>query len=136
MNRLGWALLGCGALLVLLLARVLQPDPSGFGTHRQLGLPPCGFLLLTSLPCPACGLTTAFAHMARLEVASAMRAHLLGAPLFALTVATVPLSFFACLRAWPIVETMKRLRARRIAAIIAVAALVSWVARIVAIALI
>jgi hypothetical protein len=130
--RLGWAALGSGALMVLALARWLRPDPSGLGTHTQLGLPPCGFFWLTSLPCPACGLTTAFAHMARLELTSAVHAHLLGAPLFALTMISVPMSFWACLRAWPIVDTMMRLRAGKLAASVAVAALLCWVARIVA----
>ena len=69
---------------MLAIARALTPDPSGFGTHTQLGLPPCGFLRLTALPCPLCGLTTAFAHMARLQLTSALHAHVLGPLLFAL----------------------------------------------------
>ncbi|MAE66033.1 MAG: hypothetical protein CMJ18_17310 [Phycisphaeraceae bacterium] len=38
----------------------LAPDPSGLGTHAQLGLPQCGMLAATSVPCPTCGCTTAF----------------------------------------------------------------------------
>lgn len=41
------------------IAAWLAPDPAGVGTHRQLGLPPCGFLLATGVPCPTCGMTTA-----------------------------------------------------------------------------
>jgi hypothetical protein len=46
------------------MARWLRPDLRGLGTHEQLfGLQPCGFVLTTGLPCPTCGMTTAFALM-------------------------------------------------------------------------
>lgn len=132
-DRLFWAAVGAAALAVLGLARFLQPDPSGLGTHTQLGLPPCLFLLLTSLPCPACGLTTAFAHMARLQPMAALRAHMLGVPLFALTVLAVPLSVCACACGWPAIAVLERLRVGRLAVIIAVAALLHWIARLAAV---
>ena len=53
----------------------LSPDPRGFGTHQQFGLPPCSLLLLTGTPCPSCGGTTAFAHFVRGHWPSAMRAN-------------------------------------------------------------
>jgi hypothetical protein len=117
---------------VLVIARVLEPDPSGFGTHTQLGLPACFFFQLTSLPCPACGLTTSFAHMARFEITSALRANVLGLPLFAITVSAVPCSAYACARALPIGPTLELLRVSRLAAIIGVSALIAWIARIAA----
>jgi hypothetical protein len=46
------------------VALTLDPSPSGHGTHTQLGLPACAILRLTGIPCPACGMTTAFAHLA------------------------------------------------------------------------
>ena len=42
----------------------LSADANGMGTHRQLGLAPCGFLVGTGLPCATCGMTTAFTHAA------------------------------------------------------------------------
>ena len=50
------------------LARTLEPDPRGYGTHTQLGLRPCSFLTLTGRLCPTCGMTTSFAWMMRGEV--------------------------------------------------------------------
>jgi hypothetical protein len=57
-------LVAIGCLAILIVAAWLRPDPSGMGTHRQLGLPDCGWKLATGYPCPTCGMTTAFAHAA------------------------------------------------------------------------
>ena len=54
--------------LVLWIATLLQPDPSGIGTHHQLGLNPCGFLTEIGYPCPMCGMTTSFAHYVQLQL--------------------------------------------------------------------
>ncbi|MFI5309247.1 MAG: DUF2752 domain-containing protein [Polyangiales bacterium] len=131
--RAFWATVLAAALAVLALSRFLQPDPSGFGTHTQLGLPPCAFRAITSLPCPTCGLTTAFAYMARLQITSAVRSHPLGLPLFALDVTAVPLSLLGFARAWPINHALRRLRVGSVAVIISVAALLAWVARLIVI---
>jgi hypothetical protein len=59
-----WALgiaVACGT--VLGFAATLHPDPRGYGTHTQLGLGACGFLLQTGFPCPTCGMTTAYADL-------------------------------------------------------------------------
>jgi hypothetical protein len=65
-------------LLVLTLASQLTPDPSGYGTHRQLGLTQCTFLARTGLPCPSCGLTTSVAASVRGRFALAVRAQPFG----------------------------------------------------------
>lgn len=51
-------------LAVVAIGRVLTPDPRGFGTHEQLGLPPCLTMRLFHIPCPFCGMTTSFSLMA------------------------------------------------------------------------
>ncbi|HEV3338930.1 MAG TPA: DUF2752 domain-containing protein [Pirellulales bacterium] len=47
------------------MAAWLRPDPNGFGTHRQLGLPPCTFVWLFGVRCPSCGMTTSWSHAVR-----------------------------------------------------------------------
>jgi hypothetical protein len=63
-GRLGAAAVALACLGVLLIAAGLHADASGAGTHEQIGLPPCGFLLVTGQPCATCGMTTAFTHAA------------------------------------------------------------------------
>ncbi len=83
--RLVSGLLVVVAVTVLILARWLPPSPTGYGTHQRLLLPPCLLHALTGIPCPFCGMTTAFAHMARGEVREAFRCHVLGPALYLLT---------------------------------------------------
>ncbi len=68
-------LAGLVGLTLLLLALWLHPNPNGYGTHQQLGLPPCTIQFWFGIPCPSCGGTTAFAHFVRGEWGSALRAN-------------------------------------------------------------
>lgn len=78
--RLAWASVGVVCAAVLVLARFLTPDPRGLGTHEQLlGLAPCSFVLTTGLPCPTCGMTTAFAYTVRGRLVAAFLAQPAGA---------------------------------------------------------
>lgn len=52
------------AMTVLSVAWFLRPSADGLGTHQQLGLPVCGWVAAADLPCPTCGMTTAFSHAA------------------------------------------------------------------------
>jgi hypothetical protein len=131
-ERLCWIALACANAGVLAIARRVTPDASGLGTHVQLGLPPCGFLAATGLPCPACGLTTAFAHMIRLNLLDAAHVHPVGVALFMVMVVSVLACGMAAARAWPLEDTLKRLRLGRVAAIICLAAVLSWFARLLA----
>ena len=82
------------ASITLVTARLLQPSSRGVGTHEQLGLPPCVFLHLTGVPCPSCGLTTSFAHAARLHFYEAFITQPFGFIVFCLTALSIPLSFY------------------------------------------
>ena len=77
---LGWSIrsllvvAAAGLAGLLILARSLEPDPSGFGTHTQLGLRPCAFLTATGRFCPTCGMTTSYAWLARGRIDRSWRA--------------------------------------------------------------
>lgn len=72
-------LLICSAVLVLFaMAASLTPAPSGFGTHRQLGLPPCTTLAVFGIRCPMCGMTTAWSHTIRGDLVAAANSNLGG----------------------------------------------------------
>jgi hypothetical protein len=77
---------------VLVTARLLPPSPRGVGTHERLGLPPCLFLKLTGWPCPSCGMTTSFAHAARLHFYEALITQPFGLMMFFMTALLIPLS--------------------------------------------
>jgi hypothetical protein len=87
--------LAVAALAVLIAAASINPSASGMGTHTQLGLPQCGWVLMFGRPCMTCGMTTAFAHVVRLEIWSAIRAQ----PLGALLAMATPIAMFAGLHA-------------------------------------
>ena len=67
----------CGVLLLagFALAGWLQPSARGYGTHQQLGLPPCSIQLLFGIPCPSCGMTTSFALFVRGQIPAAFQAN-------------------------------------------------------------
>jgi hypothetical protein len=89
-------------------------------------------LAVFGIPCPACGLTTAFAHLAQLEVQRSLSVQPLGLPLFVLALLLVPLSALGVARSWSITRVLTHLRAERLALGITLAALVVWVARLAA----
>ena len=62
---------------------VLRPSPTGHGTHRQLGLPPCPSVVLCDRPCPGCGLTTSWTALLHGDFSASFHAHPLGFLLYA-----------------------------------------------------
>ncbi len=129
-GRLGWAILGLTPLAVVITAAFLDPNPAGHGTHTQLGLPPCGFLVLTGFPCPGCGLTTCFAHMVRLQIPEAVAANAFGVPLFLASFATIPVAAVGFVRSLPVLATLERLHYEKVAILLAVTSVAVWVVRL------
>ncbi len=127
---IAWAILFAGPLAVLITAATLTPSAAGHGTHTQLGLPPCGFLVYTGYPCPGCGLTTSFSNMIRLQVVGAFHANPFGILLFLCTAAIVPISLFGIIRKLPVIDTLDRLHAEKIAIGLSVVSIVVWVVNV------
>jgi hypothetical protein len=67
-------------------------------THRQLGLPECTFKSITKLPCPSCGMTSAFALLVRGDLWNALKANAVGAGLAVLGAAFVPWALISVAR--------------------------------------
>lgn len=67
-------------------------------THRQLGMPPCNFVVLTGKPCPSCGMTTSFALLVRGDIGASLRANWVG---------TLLALFWVGLMAWAAASGLK-----------------------------
>lgn len=130
-DRLAWLVLFLIPTAVLLTAALLSPNPMGHSTHTQLGLPPCGFLVFSGFPCPGCGLTTAFAHMVRLQVAGAWHANPFGVVLFTATAAFIPFAATGLVRGWSLFAALDRIHAEKLAIGLALLSMASWVSRLV-----
>ena len=76
----------------------LEPNPAGLGTHRQLGMPPCGFITFMGIPCVTCGMTTAFSYAAHGRILTAFITQPAGALLAILTAAMGIVSAYAMVR--------------------------------------
>ncbi len=81
-QRLCWLAMAVACALPLAFALLLDPDPRGLGTHQQIGellgigrLPPCSWPVICGLPCPTCGMTTAFACTVRGRFIAAFLSH-------------------------------------------------------------
>jgi hypothetical protein len=73
-----------GALVLaapLFVATQLHASADGLGTHQQLGLPPCSALLWWGVRCPACGMTTSWAHLVRGDLLASIQVNPGGAML-------------------------------------------------------
>ena len=80
------------------IAGLLNPDPRGYGTHQQLGMPPCTFRFLFGRPCPGCGMTTCFAYFVRGQMLEAMRANLAGVVLAFVCALLIPWCLWSAYR--------------------------------------
>ena len=128
--RFGLAALGLILLVGLGVAGWLEPDARGFGTHQQLGLPPCTFRTLFGVRCPSCGMTTAWAHTVRGQIGAAVRANAGGTVLALIVVFVAPWLLIAALRgrqpAWPSGEVWLV----AVAGIVVLITLIDWATRL------
>lgn len=119
------------ATTLLAVARSLHPSERGFGTHQQLGLPPCVFLQLTGIPCPSCGLTTSFAHAAHLHWLASFTTQPFGFVAFWLTVLSIAFAFYAIYRRVTWEQMLYTLLTNRLMYALLALYLLSWVYKII-----
>lgn len=107
--RTTWTVRAALLLIALILIAVFavaawlnpyNPDgtPRRLATHRQLGLPPCNFVMMTGKPCPSCGMTTSFALFIRGDLRASLQANWVGTLLAAAAVVALPWSLLSALR--------------------------------------
>jgi len=112
-------------LTLLGVASQLQPASAGLGTHQQLGLPPCSLRVLLAIRCPACGMTTSWAHFVRGEWLASASVNLGGFLLALAAIATSGLFLHAAWRArMPSIEAQRWLSLAAVA--IAVVTITDW----------
>lgn len=129
-ERLHYVILTLLSLIVIGVARYLNPASSGQGTHEQLGLPPCTFHLLTGHGCPGCGLTTSFAHLARGHLASAFHSNPVGVLLFTTIVLFVPYFVYRILRPAPLDDLLTSRWLSRALVALMIVMFLSWIVRL------
>jgi len=92
-DRLVGLVLFLPSAVILGIAMWLTPDPAGMGTHQQLGLGGCAILTISGYPCPMCGMTTTFTHLAHLQFIKGFINQPFGVFLFSGTVVACVLGF-------------------------------------------
>jgi hypothetical protein len=127
------SLLGIAIILIVVftVALLLNPDPRGFGTHQQLGLPPCTFRFLFGRPCPGCGMTTSFAHFVRGQFAQSVHANPAGAIVASVCLLLIPWCLWSARRGrlWMVSDPVPVVAAVLVS--LSTLILLIWVVRIV-----
>lgn len=117
--------------ITIAISRFLEPAIRGVGTHEQLGLPSCAFLHFTGIPCPGCGLTTSFAHAARLDFYQAFITQPFGLLLFIILTLSIPLSLILMVRRVNLSQILIPGMIRTITWSLIVFGFISWIYKII-----
>lgn len=133
LERLALLAIALFAALLLALSLRVTPDPRGLGTHEGLGLPPCALYRATGIPCPSCGMTTAFAHAVRGDLAASARAQPLGFLLALGAVAAVLVAPALALRGATIAARFTPRAVQRALLFFFALAALAWIYKIVAV---
>ncbi len=121
--------LGCTA--VLTVAFLVTPAEAGLGTHQQLNLPACGWIVTANLPCFTCGMTTSFAHAVRGNLLSSIVAQPAGFLLALGTAMTMFVSLHVLITGSNLAGFFLRLWSPRLLWLVGIVFLGAWVFKIV-----
>jgi hypothetical protein len=119
-------LVSFGAMAVLSIAAYVEPASNGVGTHQQLGLPQCGWILAANIPCPTCGMTTAWSHTVRGEIPSAFLAQPMGMFLAIATIFVAVGGLFSAITGYSFNGLLYLFAPSRVFIVIIVLTLASW----------
>lgn len=108
-HRLSAGVVVAAAGALLATAAWLDPDPAGLGTHEQLGIPACGWPHGLGVPCPTCGMTTAFALAAEGRIGPALACQPAGAVLAIATAAAGLLALHVVVTGSSVMPILRRL---------------------------
>jgi len=115
---------GCGVILGL--AAWMTPAADGHGTHKQLNLPPCGWILAADIPCPTCGMTTAFAHAADGNLLQSMLTQPLGAVLALATAMGLFISSYVAMTGSRVGNVLAGMWTRKVTYAVIAAVILAW----------
>jgi hypothetical protein len=129
-ERFGLALLGLGLASMLVTAAWLTPAPDGLGTHTQLGLPGCTLYTILGIRCPACGMTTSWAHVMHGDLSRGLQSNVAGVLLCLLSLVSAPLLLWSAFQG-----KMRYVRAVSFAAVVLLCciltiAVIEWLIRL------
>jgi len=129
-RRLIGAAVAVGAAVLLGVAAWLTPAAEGLGTHRQMGLPECGWIMILDMPCPTCGMTTAFAFAAEGRFGAAFVSQPLGALLAVATTMSLLVGSFVAMTGSRVGTMLGRLWRPRTGWVIAGLIVAAWVFKV------
>ena len=118
------------AITLLCLAVVITPSPDGVGTHQQLGLPTCGWILAGDLPCPTCGMTTAWSHAVRGQIHLAFIAQPLGLILAVAALALAIGGLITAITGYSFQSLLYKYSPTKIIIVVASMSILSWLFKI------
>ncbi len=130
MRRLIGAVVAVCAAGILGLAAHLEPSPTGLGTHSQLALPACSWVTIVDVPCPTCGMTTAFAHAANGDLLSSVAAQPLGGLLAVGVAMALVVGGFVAVTGSPVAALFVRLWSSKVAWALGLGAAAAWIYKI------
>lgn len=129
-----WAVLGAGGVGVLaltVLRTLATPDARGYGTHEQLGLPPCMTMEVAGIPCPGCGVTTSVTLVTHGRIVEAFQTQ----PFGVLAAAAIPVfvawSVWAHLRGVDLYASLTGQNVKRWMVPVVIALVVAWAYKLV-----
>ncbi|MCC7203887.1 MAG: DUF2752 domain-containing protein [Phycisphaeraceae bacterium] len=125
--RLTALLLALPAAALLGVALGLTPDPSGMGTHTELGLAPCAWLGTTGLPCATCGMTTATSLAAQGRLIRAFATQPAAALLALACAMHLVMCGYAVAAGADVLTPLRRLARPRTLVIVGVVVLAAWI---------